>query len=90
MAMIKKSRRKSDPVNHPRHYTAHGSGVECIEIVEHMNFCLGNVVKYCWRADLKSDAIEDLHKAAWYLAREISRREKSGDGNSEKLLERRK
>ena len=63
-----------DVVNHPSHYTAHPSGVECIQIVEHMNFNLGNAVKYIWRADLKNDAIEDLRKAAFYVQREIERR----------------
>lgn len=63
-----------DPVNHPVHYTAHPSGIECIQVTEHMNFCLGNAVKYIWRADLKHDAIEDLEKAVWYLQREIQRR----------------
>lgn len=33
-----------DPVNHPPHYTAHPSGVECIQITEHMGFCLGNAM----------------------------------------------
>lgn len=65
-----------DPVNHPRHYTAHPSGVECIVVTEHMGFCLGNAIKYIWRADLKHDAIEDLEKAKWYLEREIARRKK--------------
>ena len=65
----------SDPVNHPKHYTAHPSGVECIQITEHMNFCLGNVIKYVWRAGLKADAVEDLKKARFYLDREIARRE---------------
>jgi len=65
----------SDPVNKPAHYTAHPSGVECIQIAEHMGFCLGNAVKYIWRADLKGDAIEDLRKARWYIDREIERRE---------------
>lgn len=65
-----------DMVNHPPHYTGHPSGVECIQITEHMGFCLGNAVKYIWRADLKSDAIEDLRKAVWYIEREISRRTK--------------
>lgn len=65
----------SDPVNHPKHYTEHPSGVECIQITEHMNFCLGNAMKYIWRADLKNDAVEDLKKARWYLDREIQRRE---------------
>ena len=64
----------SDNVNHPAHYTSHPSGVECIQVVEHMNFNLGNAVKYIWRADLKNDAIEDLKKAAFYVDREISRR----------------
>ena len=66
----------SDPVNHPPHYTDHPSGVECIDITEHMNFCLGNAVKYLWRADLKDNPIEDLKKAVWYIEREIERREK--------------
>lgn len=63
-----------DPVNHPKHYTSHPSGVECIEICEHMGFNLGNANKYIWRADLKRNAIEDLEKAVWYLNREIKRR----------------
>lgn len=64
-----------DPVNHPAHYTSHPSGIECIQITEHMNFCLGNAIKYIWRADIKSDGIEDLEKAIWYIQREIQRRE---------------
>ena len=63
----------NDMVNHPPHYTAHPSGVECIQITEHMGFCLGNAVKYIWRADMKG-GIEDLQKAAWYIDREIKRR----------------
>ena len=66
----------NDPVNHPKHYTEHPSGVECIQITEHMNFCLGNAVKYIWRADLKG-GIEDLQKAAWYIDREIKRRQQN-------------
>lgn len=63
----------SDPVNHPRHYTKHPSGVECIQITEHMTFNLGNAVKYIWRADLKGKQVEDLKKAVWYINREIER-----------------
>ncbi len=66
----------SDPVDHPPHYTQHPSGVECIQVIEHMGFCLGNAVKYIRRADLKNDAIEDLKKARWYLDREIALRTK--------------
>lgn len=65
---------KHDPVNHPTHYTSHPSGIECIQITEHMGFNLGNAVKYIWRADLKGDAIEDLEKAKWYIEREIAKR----------------
>jgi hypothetical protein len=66
----------SDPIN-PDHYKNHPSGVECITVVEHMTFCIGNVVKYLWRAGLKSDVtrVEDLKKARWYLDREIQRLE---------------
>jgi len=60
-------------LNHPAHYNEHPSGVECIQIVEHMNFCLGNAVKYIWRAGMKNNAVEDLKKAAFYIAREIER-----------------
>ena len=63
----------SDSVNNPRHYTSHPSGVECIEITEHMCFNLGNAVKYIWRASLKGKEIEDLRKARWYIDREIAR-----------------
>ena len=63
----------NDAVNSPDHYTSHGSGIECIQVTEHMNFCLGNAVKYIWRAGLKGDSIEDLSKAIWYLEREIQR-----------------
>lgn len=71
-----------DAVNHPKHYTDHPSGVECIQITEHMNFNLGNAIKYIWRAGLKeADAsstqdakkLQDLEKAAWYVKREIAR-----------------
>lgn len=62
-----------EAVNHPAHYNAHPSGVECIDVVEHFNFNVGNAVKYLWRAGLKGDVQEDLKKAAWYIDREIQR-----------------
>ena len=62
-----------DAVNKPRHYTSHPSGIEHIQVTEHMNFCLGNTVKYIWRAGEKNDELEDLQKARWYLNREIAR-----------------
>ena len=65
-----------DNVNNPKHYTSHPSGIDCIQITEHMSFCLGNAMKFIWRADLKGDAIEDLEKAVWYVKREIERRKR--------------
>lgn len=62
-----------DIVNHPPHYTSHASGIECIQITEHMTFLMGNAMKYLWRADLKN-GIEDLKKCAWYIQREIDKR----------------
>jgi len=70
---------EADNVNHPNHYTRHQSGIECIEIARHMDFNLGNVLKYIWRHGQKKrdnegvleKAIEDLEKAAWYLNDEI-------------------
>ena len=68
-----------DPVNNPVHYTDHPSGIECIQITEHMNFNLGNAIKYIWRAALKGKHLEDLKKAVWYINREIARLEKTNE-----------
>jgi len=65
----------SATVDHPSHYNAHPSGVECIVVAEAFGFNLGNVIKYVWRAEEKGAPIEDLKKARWYLDREIARRE---------------
>lgn len=66
-----------DMVNNPPHYNNHPSGIQCIEVVRHMNFNLGNAVKYCWRTGRKDNlkAVEDLRKAIWYIEDEISRLE---------------
>lgn len=71
--MTDKTQATNDPVNHPKHYTSHPSGVECITVTRHMSFNLGNAIKYIWRADMKN-GIEDLAKAAWYIADEIAKR----------------
>lgn len=63
----------NDPVNHPSHYTWHPSGIEVIQITEHMNFCLGNAIKYILRSEHKKDQVQDLEKAVWYINREIAR-----------------
>lgn len=62
-----------DPVNHPKHYTNHPSGVECITVTRHMNFNRGNAIKYIWRAGDKGNEVQDLKKAIWYLQDEIQR-----------------
>ena len=72
-----RGRRKADAIN-PSHYKSDPSGVECIVITEHRNFCVGNAMKYLWRAGLKGDGdqekhLEDLKKAIWYIEREIAR-----------------
>lgn len=68
---------KTDNVNHPPHYTwlKDKCGIEVIDITRHMDFCLGNAIKYILRAGHKQDAsltdnqkeIEDLKKAIWYI-----------------------
>lgn len=62
-----------DLVRHPPHYNSHPSGVECITVARHMNFNLGNAIKYIWRAGEKGSAVEDLKKARWYIEDEIKR-----------------
>lgn len=64
---------KHDPVNHPKHYTSHPSGVECITITRHMSFNIGNAIKYLWRAGMKDSEVQDLEKAVWYIKDEIKR-----------------
>lgn len=67
-------------VDHPKHYNQHPSGIECIEIVRHMGFNLGNVVKYIWRDGHKDTEVplQDLEKALWYLKDEIETRRSNG------------
>jgi hypothetical protein len=70
---LKKAMVNQHNVDHPPHYTSHPSGIETIQITEHMNFNLGNAIKYIMRADYKGKKLEDLQKAAWYINREIER-----------------
>lgn len=78
----------TDPINHPAHYTSDPSGVEAIQVTQHRTFCVGNAMKYLWRAGLKAEEgktakqkqIEDLKKAAWYVQQEIERLEGDTDG----------
>jgi hypothetical protein len=68
-------------IDHPPHYNSAlakctcGKTIECIDVTRHLNFNLGNVIKYIWRSDLKLDQLTDLKKAAWYLNDEIKKLE---------------
>lgn len=75
----------SSNVEHPKHYNSHDSGIECIEVVRHFNFNIGNVIKYLWRHGKKDPdkTIEDLEKALFYLKDEINRLKKEGNSSSE-------
>lgn len=68
----------AEAVNHPAHYGGESNPYEAIKVIEAwgLGFCLGNTVKYISRAGKKDAALQDLKKAAWYLAREIANREK--------------
>lgn len=67
---------RNDPVNRPSHYTR--GAIEVIDFIEDqgLGYRLGNVVKYVSRAGFKSNTVEDLKKARWYLDREITALEK--------------
>lgn len=72
-----------DPVTRPAHYNSHPSGVECVEITEHMTHMIGCAIKYLWRHGLKAgtDSDQDLRKAIWCIERErlrLSKGAKSG------------
>lgn len=59
----------TDNINHPKHYTGHSIGYECIDITQYQTFCTGNVIKYLWRYKDKGTPLEDLRKARWYAHR---------------------
>ncbi len=66
---------RTSAVDHPSHYGGADNVYEAIKVIDawNLNFCLGNVLKYLLRADKKSNTIEDLEKAKWYLNHEIER-----------------
>lgn len=62
----------------PTHYKGMSNGAEVIDITENLTFNAGNAVKYLARAcrldgHNKGNITEDLHKARWYVDREIAR-----------------
>lgn len=66
-----------EEINHPPHYNWHPK-IECLDVVEHFSFNLGNAIKYLWRAGHKPgvDFEKDLRKATFYIEREIERLKK--------------
>lgn len=60
-------------VHSPKHYTQ--GPIECIDalqsaltVEQFFGFCLGNAIKYCWRAGHHPSGIgQNLDKAIWYL-----------------------
>lgn len=70
-----------EKVQHPSHYTwlKDLCGIEVIDITRHMDFDLGNALKYILRCGHKSEegysdkekAIEDLKKAIFYIEDKI-------------------
>lgn len=80
--LAKKEANGSDPVNHPRHYTA--GGIECIDALESMATgykdpvqagLAWQIIKYIWRCPLKGKPLEDAKKAEFYLHRLIEKLE---------------
>lgn len=55
--------------------------IQCIDVTRNMNFNIGNVVKYLWRADHKGNRQEQLKKAHWYLRDEIRKQEQDFNAN---------
>ena len=62
---------KKEIVDHPSHYNQ--GSIEVIDAIEdwELNFCEGNVIKSVARHRHKSEPLEDLKKAKWYLERLI-------------------
>ena len=69
--------KSNERVEHPVHYSYLKKlcGIEVIDITRHMDFDLGNAIKYILRAghkteegyDNRSKTIEDLKKAIFYI-----------------------
>ena len=78
--------KEDENVSHPSHYTwlKDKCGIEVIDITRHLNFNLGQVLKYILRLGHKKDigftsyekVLSDLHKAKFYIENEINRVEK--------------
>ena len=77
-------------VNHPPHYNQ--GVVECIDAIRaattgldpYEAFLAASAIKYIWRYNLKSNPVEDIEKAIWYLNRIIDNRNKETNDDKNK------
>lgn len=69
-----------DTVENPSHYEE-GRKYSPLEVVLDwgLGFCLGNVVKYISRSGRKTNELEDLKKARFYLEKKIEKLEQKND-----------
>lgn len=74
-----------DIVQKPKHYT--DTGIEHSDVVEawNMDYFIGNCTKYLCRWEKKANPLQDLKKAAWYLARKIAHLEFPGLNTRESI-----
>lgn len=79
-----KSQEEFDEINKPRHYNSSAARcskcdhpIESIDIVQHLPFCVGSIIKYLWRREHKGAHLQDLKKCEFYIKREIARIERS-------------
>jgi hypothetical protein len=63
---------KDEKVDHPTHYNV--GKIEVIDAIEDwkLGFNDGNAIKYIARHQRKSDPIQDIEKAIWYLERHLN------------------
>jgi hypothetical protein len=64
---------QNDLVDHPQHYQKHAIKLEPLDLCEELPFCLGNVMKYCFRYKDKGMPELDLKKALFYLDRQMEK-----------------
>lgn len=79
-----------EQVVHPQHYQLK-NGLEVMDLVEGMPFCLGNAIKYLLRAGKKPGVpMElDLQKAVYYIEHEIIRQRRLRGQQDERKTDRR-
>lgn len=83
------AKKQDEKVSHPSHYTwlKELCGIEVIDITRHLDFDMGNALKYLLRAGKKSEEgysnkekeIEDLKKAIFYIQDKIKMLEEENE-----------